>query len=159
MDISWVTLAVTILLGLGVAALGEGVPYIFRIATKSMLRNPPAQADESQRQQWEELMQGDEGGRVLGYLERLIFFGAFLAGAPLLVGVWLAFKVASKWEAWTNIIAVPKELQGIDTLDFLIARRRWGQHVLMTFLIGTAFNVLVAMIGAAVALGLIRMFG
>ena len=70
--------------------------------------------------------------------------------SSLLVG--LAFKVASKWNAWTNIIAVPKELPGLDPLEYLAARRKWGSRVLVTFLVGTLANVLAGYFGAAVAL-------
>lgn len=61
--------------------------------------------------QWKELTGGNEGGTYLGYLERLLFFGAFWKGEPIVIGAWLAFKVASKWNAWTNIVSVPKSMQ------------------------------------------------
>lgn len=139
-------LLVTILLGFGVR------PLLSR-ATESMPPIPPSEASEKQKQQWKELVAGNEGGAVLGWLERLMFFAAFIADAPIAVGAWLAFKVASKWQAWTSIISVPSKIEGFnDELDFLIARRRWGSHLLITFLIGTAYNVLAGMVGAAVAL-------
>ncbi len=72
-----------------------------------------------------------------------------------MIGAWLAFKVASKWNAWTNITAVPKQVEGMADLDFAIGRRRWASHVLTTFLVGTACNICVGMLGAAVA----RYFG
>ena len=68
-----------------------------------------------------------------------------------MVAAWLAFKVASKWNAWTNITAVPKQVADIDQLDLAIGRRRWASHVLTTFLVGTGYNVCAALVGAAVA--------
>ena len=113
---------------------------------------PPSSSSERQRAQWEELTLGNEGGVLIGWIERFMFFGALWlgAGAELLIGAWLAFKVASKWNAWTNVTEVPQKLEGLDDLDFLIARRRWASNVLTTFLVGTGFNILVAILGAAV---------
>lgn len=133
-------------LGLG---LGAG-PYV-RWAGKSIPLGLPLTADEKLRRQWDELIAGDEGGKFVGSLERVMFFAAFLIDAPLVVGGWLAFKVASKWNAWTNITVVPKEVKGMDELDLAIGRRRWSSHVLTSFLAGTAYNILAGMVGAAVA--------
>jgi hypothetical protein len=80
-------------------------------------------------------------------LERIVFFGAFWAGLESVIAGYLAFKVASKWNAWSNIVAVPKEIPGLDPLEYLIARRCWGSHVLVTFLVGTLANVMIAYLG------------
>jgi hypothetical protein len=64
-------------------------------ALKSMPLTPPNGADPRQQAQWQELTRGNEGGAVLGWLERLMFFAAVAAGASIAVGAWLAFKVAS----------------------------------------------------------------
>ncbi len=138
-------LAVTVLLGFGVRPLLDA-------AVKSTPLLPPGEASEKRKAQWLELMKGTEGGVTLGWLERFIFFAAFVSKAEIAVAAWLAFKVASKWNAWTNVIAVPDKIVDLDDLDFLIARRRWGSHVLMTFLIGTAYNIIAGMLGAAVVL-------
>src|SRR5262245_41151999 len=84
-------------------ALGFGAgPYV-RWAGKSSTELPDG-APEKQKLQWKELTSGGEGGAFIGWLERFMFFGAFLTeSAPLAVGAWLTFKVASKWNAWTNI--------------------------------------------------------
>ena len=128
--------------------LGFGVLPLLDYAKKSMPLPPP---NEATAEQWSKLVSGNEGGAVLGHLERFLFFAVFLAGAPLAAGAWLAFKVASKWNAWENILAIPSKLDGIEDLDFLNARRHWGSHVLMTFLIGTAYNLICGLLGAALA--------
>jgi hypothetical protein len=138
-----------VLIGLVVTILlGFGVSPVMDYAKKSMHLPPPSEATADQ---WSQLMKGRESGAVLGWLERFMFFAAFLAGADIAVAAWLAFKVASKWNAWENVITVPKALEGVSELDFLIARRAWGSHVLMTFLIGTAYNVVAGLLGAATA--------
>jgi hypothetical protein len=133
-------LLVTILLGFVVSPLLE-------YTKKSMPLPPP---NDSLAVQWGKLVSSNESGRVLGHLERLLFFGAFLAGAEVVIAGWLAFKVASKWNAWTNVIAVPKEVAGIDSMDLLIARRHWGSRILMTFLVGTLANVIAGYVGVVV---------
>lgn len=127
---------------------GLTVKPLIRRATESMSFPPPSEALASA---WKRLVAGDEGGAVLGHLERLLFFGAFLGGADVLVASWLGFKVASKWNAWTNVVAVPKDLPGIDPIEYLIARRNWASHVLVTFLIGTLANMIAGYAGAVAA--------
>src|SRR5688572_26657790 len=44
------------------------------------------------------------GGKRVGQFEVALFFTALVAapeGAPLAIGAYLAFKVASKWEVWS----------------------------------------------------------
>jgi hypothetical protein len=106
--------------------------------------------NDATKDKWASLTEGDEGGSVLGPLERILYFGALWIDAPELIATWLAFKVASKWNVWINVIAVPKTLPNVDDLDLLIARRRWGSNVLMTFLIGTASNLVVGFAGVAI---------
>ncbi|MHC8327267.1 hypothetical protein [Pseudomonas sp. LB1P83] len=132
-------LVVTILLGLTVKPL-------LTHATKSMSLPPPSGALDTE---WLKVISGNEGGSVLGALERFLFFSAFLANADVVVASWLAFKVASKWNAWTNIVAVPKDIQDVDPIGFLIARRSWATHLLTTFLVGTLANIIAGLLGAA----------
>jgi len=116
---------------------------------KLLQQGAPLTAPESIKNKWGDLTEGDEGGWILGTLERAFYLGAFLLNAPEAIGAWLAFKVASKWNAWSNIIAVPQTLSGVDDLEYLIARRRWGSQLLMTFLVGTLWNILIALLGFA----------
>jgi hypothetical protein len=134
-------------------ALGLGArPYV-EWATRSLSLELPPTASDEHRRQWNDLTEGGEGGAAIGWLERFMFFAAFMAdgAAPLVIGGWLTFKVASKWNAWTNITAVPKEVKDVTDLDLAIGRRRWASHVLTTFLFGTAYNICVGMVGATVA--------
>ena len=85
------------------------------------------------------------GGSMLGFLERLIALIALAINAPLIIGAWLAFKVASKWEAWSNIIQVNPKLGEKDEVSYLAARRRWGSIMYMRFILGTISNLLLGM--------------
>jgi hypothetical protein len=86
----------------------------------------------------------------LGRLEGLLFFGAFLLAPDGLVIVagWLAFKVASKWEVWSNIIQVDKN--ELDPKQ----RRRIGVAVQNRFLIGTLLNIIIAGMAALLTVAL-----
>lgn len=127
-------------------ALGFGARPLQSLAKRGMSLRPP---NERLKQQWELLANANEGGALLGWLERFIFFGALSANASLLIGAWLAFKVASKWQAWSGVISVPNSIEGLDPMDYLLASRSWGSHLLMTFLVGTAYNVLVGLLAFA----------
>lgn len=137
-----------ILVGLAVVVLlGFGVRPLLERAKKEARLIPPG---EALKDKWADLTGGNEGGKIIGWLERFLFFSAFWVGAPSAIGVWLAFKVASKWEVWSNIVAPPDSLPGIEQLDYLIARRRWGSNLLITFLVGTLANVLIGFLGVVV---------
>jgi len=132
--------------------LGLGAGRYIEWAQRSLASELPPTVSEEHRRQWGDLVSGDEGGEAIGWLERFMFFGAFLIdGALLVISSWLAFKVASKWKAWTDITTAPKQVEGISELDLAIGRRRWASHVLTTFLVGTAYNILAGMAGAAAA--------
>lgn len=102
---------------------------------------------------WQEILAGNPAAaKWLGGLEGLLAYGSFLAfnkNAALVVGGWLAFKVASKWESWQNIIQVPQSLKGVSEVDFLRARRQWGTTVYLRFLIGTLITLLFGFLAAA----------
>lgn len=132
-----VGLVVIVLLGLGVGPL-------VKCAQRSIALEPPR---ESLRASWLTLTKGNEGGQLLGNLERILFFGAFWIGEHEIIAGWLAFKVASKWNVWSNIISVPNQLENIDPISYLNARRRWGSQLLITFLVGTAANIIISYVG------------
>jgi hypothetical protein len=132
-------------------ALGQRAGCVVKRAGASISLELPTSVSEEHKRQWNELTSGNEGGEFIGRLERFMFFAALLfENGPLLIGGWLAFKVASKWNAWTNITAVPREIKGESDMDAAIGRRRWSSHVLTTFLVGTGYNVCAALVGAAV---------
>jgi hypothetical protein len=85
-----------------------------------------------------------KAGAWLGILERILSFIAFYIDAPIVIAGWLGFKVASKWQVWTNVVQLPKSLKAEEESNFslLVARRNWGALLLMRFLIGTLSNVL-----------------
>jgi hypothetical protein len=104
-------------------------------------------------EKWQDILAGNAPAAMwLGGLEGLLAYGSFLAfdkNAALVIGGWLAFKVASKWESWQNIIQVPQSLEGVSQVDFLRARRQWGTTVYLRFLIGTLVNLLFGFLAAA----------
>lgn len=64
------------------------------------------------RQQWRAMINRPGGGRWIGRAEVTFFYAALVAGAPQAIAVWLAFKVAAKWETWKNIVHWPERLPG-----------------------------------------------
>jgi hypothetical protein len=129
---------------------GFAVGPLVRTVRDSMPLPPPS--DELQKK-WQELTTDpkcDKSGAYLGHVERILFFAGIWSGFGMVVAGWLAFKVASKWEVWRNLIAVPSTLKDVDEFHYLVARRRWGSQRLMTFLIGTGANILIAFAGVAV---------
>lgn len=111
----------------------------------------PSTAIESK---WSELTndpEEDKSGKTLGDLERVFFYLAFWLGAEEIIAGWFALKVASKWEAWGTTGRLPESLEGTDAIDYAISRRRWASQRLMSFLVGTISNVLVAFVAAGLA--------
>lgn len=138
-----------LLIGLFVTMLLECFAKpLLKLAGDTIKLIPPSATSE---EQWRLLTGGNEGGKYIGRLERLIFFAAFFAQAYTIIGGWLVFKVASKWEAWSNVVSVPSRIEGIKDLDFLVARRRWASHVLVTFQVGTAYNIIAGLVGTTIA--------
>ena len=99
------------------------------------------------------------GARWLGSLERALFVVALLQGAREIVAGWLLFKVASKWEAWHNIIRVPESVDDLDTLEFLRYRHTWGVTIMQSFLVGTLANILAGLAGVVVARWTTKLIG
>ena len=66
---------------------------------------------------WENAFSTPEGvqpvNRIIGFLEVVFYFMAFYIGKAELIAGWLAFKVASKWQAWATILKVPEKI-GVD---------------------------------------------
>jgi len=78
----------------------------------------------------------------LGVFERLLFFGALWIDAGIIVVGWLALKVASKWQSWRE--ADPARDRDRD-LRILVTEIGY-----LRFLIGTAMNVIAALVGVGV---------
>ncbi|HJU43660.1 MAG TPA: hypothetical protein VJ691_12620 [Vicinamibacterales bacterium] len=98
---------------------------------------------------WNAAISGTPGlGSLMGYLESCLTFLAVLflptEQAGYVVAAWLAFKLASKWETWSNIVKIPEQLNGsaVDQIDYLRARRHWGELLYTRFTAGTLLNLL-----------------
>lgn len=141
--------ALNLLVGIAVlGALGFWATYLNRIIKEKI--PVPAPSDKVSGK-WSVLTGPEKGGSTLGEWERALFFVCFWLDAHLLVVAWLAFKVASKWQVWSSVVALPKELPDVDTIDYLISRRAWGAQTLTAFLVGTAFNIVAAAVAVAIA--------
>jgi len=82
-----------------------------------------------------------EGGELIGAIERVLFFLALILKAPIVIGFWLAFKLASKWAEWQHIVQVDKE-ENIP----LTLRRELGNYLFTRFMVGTGVNLIFAML-------------
>ncbi|HEX6298139.1 MAG TPA: hypothetical protein VFZ74_16335, partial [Burkholderiales bacterium] len=51
------------------------------------------------------------GGAAIGIVERLICLMSIYSVEYIILGGYLTFKVAAKWEAWQNVVQVPSELR------------------------------------------------
>lgn len=127
---------------------------ILRIVTKEIDDN---RGQGYSTKEWKDLIEPPKaGGFWLGAFERIFFFFLFLLLKPELIAIWLAFKVASKWEVWQNIIKVPGESDTKDERLTLGVRRAWGSRVKERFLIGTLLNILLGLAGAIVTWVLLK---
>jgi hypothetical protein len=96
----------------------------------------------------------DVSGTAIGVFERIIFFWALYVASWEAVGIWLVFKVASKWEAWNHMGYVPDDPdreKTVPPLRWAYARRVWAAQGYATFVVGTAANLLLAAVGVFIA--------
>ena len=82
---------------------------------------------------------------LLIYLSLIVFD----QNAAVIIGGYFAFKVASKWQSWHDIIQFPPKLEHVPDIDYFIARRRFGSILFVRFLLGTLTNVLIGFLAAA----------
>jgi hypothetical protein len=88
----------------------------------------------------------DVGGKWIGSIERFVSsIAAWLVVYEILAG-WFAFKVASKWETWSNVVKVPDSLDGKTDITYLKARRILSSHLYARFLLGSGINVCVGIV-------------
>ena len=110
---------------------------------------PPSCPDGIDNTLWAWLVGKTDVGFWIGSAERGLVLAALWMQAPTLIVGWLAFKLASKWEAWKNVIQVPPKLDdGTRPNDWLVARHELGSWLLNRFWLGTLVNLL-AGLGAA----------
>jgi hypothetical protein len=82
-----------------------------------------------------------EGGELIGAIERVLFFLALILKAPIVIGFWLAFKVASKWAEWQHVVQVDREKDIPPSL-----RRELGNYLFTRLIVGTGVNLILAML-------------
>jgi hypothetical protein len=143
-----------VLTGLGVTTLlGFAAGPFMRWISRKIDISPPKEWSEDQQKAWREVICETEGGAILGWFERSIFVAILMAepSASSVIAGWLGFKVASKWKIWEYLLPEPKEMDNVAPAELLAARRRRNSHVLMTFLIGTAYNLAAGLAGTIAA--------
>jgi hypothetical protein len=135
--------------------LGCLVGSLIRYVSSEIDENPQ---DDLSKEEWVSIISpvGKRGGFWIGILERFFFYGAIILSSPELVFGWLAFKVASKWEVWQNIVKVPSDEKKTSKLS-VTGRRAWGDRVLQRFLIGTLGNAMSGFLGALTTIILYRL--
>lgn len=75
---------------------------------------------------------------------------------PEAIGLWLAFKLASKWQSWQGIMRLP-EVASVDdqatkpSLERTAARNRWSSWILSRWMLGNLANIVAAVIGLGAA--------
>jgi len=108
---------------------------------------PPSQETA---EQWAEFEKLQAGGWWVGLFERPIFFAAFWIQTawPLAAG-WLVFKLAFYWQG-ANFMAFPETPPDKAQVAYLLAKRRLGAHYSATVLVGTAANIVLALVGVVV---------
>lgn len=144
--------------GLGLATtliLGLFVPRILKIIRDKM-EVPRIPGDEVVQTWWKKATEHPPvSGSWVGWTERIVLFYAVLLRSEEAVGIWVAFKLASKWEAWSNIGRLPDQLRGNSTvaekLEYAAARRVWTAQNYCTFVVGTSLNFLCAFLGGYVS--------
>jgi hypothetical protein len=105
---------------------------------------------------WDAMYKPDDAGRWIGRFERLLILMSFWIDTYAIIGGWLAFKLAAKWEAWRNVIKIPETLdEGIAPTEGVVpslawyeARVTYGSWLLSRFLVGTVLSVLIGAVGA-----------
>lgn len=170
-DLSWLPIsAPALIVAIFVTLiLGESVGPILGHATDHLKpRRPPKGIGTRDWKRVYEPGKGmaDPAPYSLGTLERFLFLAAFSQGTekgPVIIGAWLAFKLATKWEVWKNVFQVPisigetkgrtgapkKKGKGpakTSDISYLIIRSYWSSWLFNRFLIGTILNVLFAYI-------------
>ncbi len=128
--------------------LGFIVKCIFRVMTEKDKPRPPKDIDSAV---WEEIIGRRDGGMWLGWIECIFSFCMFWIEAEAAIAGWFAFKVATKWEAWANIVKFPDKLNSCkDELDLLRARSQLGAWIMSKFAIGSLLNILAGFFGSVI---------
>jgi len=136
-------ITVTVVLGFGVGCI---VRHVGDSRTLGELTPP----NETVRDQWLTLTKHNTGGWWIGFFERPIFFAAICYPTLILMmPTWFVFKAAFYWQS-TNFTEFPPTLDDTKAANYLVAKMLLGNHRCATALVGTAANVVIALIGVAV---------
>jgi hypothetical protein len=86
--------------------------------------------------------------RLVGILDRGLFFSSYFLGHVEFIAVWLAFKVAGTWGRWEKDVDEDDRIGKGDNeeKDFIAP----GRYLYNTFLIGNGFSICFGVIGAEV---------
>lgn len=79
--------------------------------------------------------------------EQVFFYFCLIFAKESLIVGWLALKVASKWDVWSNMIKMPAEFENATKLDSYKIRLAWGIRTLDRFLLGTVMSLISAFFG------------
>lgn len=142
MDIK--TKVVTVLIG-GVLLWILGI-FVTCIMNSISTKRPNLKKDERQQLAKIEPPKHEYADKWLGVTERLIAFAAAWLENYLIIGGWLTFKIAAKWENWKNIIRLSSE-----DVPSPKVRRYLGGYVYTRFLIGTGLNIIVGISSSKIA--------
>lgn len=148
-----------ILVGLAVT-LGLGC-WMRRLLEVAVPLNLPSEICPRAQEKIKDAMtygqEAGQGGDILGWLERLLFFAALWLKEYLIIGGWLAFKLGSKWQTWQHIVKVPDFL--VDKENSILELRvkaAFGSYQMGRFLIGTLSNGLLGFLGVVVGKFILR---
>jgi len=99
-------------------------------------------------------LNGRHAPEVLGLLERLFFFAAIWlkesSGIGAFgIGAWLTIKLATKWKAFSLVEQLPEDFGGNTDGERVHTRVECAAYLNNRFLIGTLYNVLCGIAGAA----------
>lgn len=86
---------------------------------------------------------GQVAGRLLGWLERLLYVAAIWQGALILIPGWMAVKVATKWQSWSGLLDMLK-IKAKDPAQRNHAARYIRWRVSQRFLLGNLLNIMLA---------------
>ena len=116
---------------------------------------PTISSDKELEGAWKELRRHPEpSGTWVGIFERILFFMFLYLDNWAAIGIWMAFKVAAKWEARNHIGYLPDSPDMSNTvppMKWARARRVWAAQEYATFVVGTAWNLLFAWVGVLFA--------
>ena len=87
----------------------------------------------------------------IGLFESILFFISFYTNQPQLIGSWLAFKLASKWQTWNAIMKIPEKLEGYPyQVEYIGAKNEIAWFTLQRWLVGTLANIVAGLGGLIV---------